>query len=134
MMKQEAELVSMRQRLKNSKPNYWIAPSVKGLTARFTDEEVLYAANEIIEAVCKYFNITIRDLKSQKRDRVLVDPRHICMYIIRMKTPMQLDRIGKLFDRDHTTIMHAVRSVKDQLTHPVDTRFKDIVRALNSLI
>lgn len=133
-MKQEVELVSTRQRLKNSKPNYWIAPSVKGLTARFTDEEVLYAAHEIIEAVCKYFNITVRDLKSQKRDRVLVDPRHICMYIIRTKTPMQLNKIGKLFDRDHTTIMHAVRSVKDQLTHPVDTRFKDIVKALNSLI
>ena len=134
MMKQEIALPTMRQKLKNSKPNYWIAPSVRGLTAKFTDEEVRYAAEEIIEAVCKYFKTTPQDLRSQKRDRILVDPRHICMYVIRMKTNMQLNKIGHLFKRDHTTIMHAVKSVKNQLTHPVDSRFRDIVKALNSIV
>lgn len=133
-MKQETQFITIRQKLKNSKPNYWIAPSVKGLTAKFTDDEILYVAENIIDSVCKYFNVTPKELRMRKRNRELVDPRHICMYLIKMKTNMQVTKIGDLFDRDHTTVLHGVKSVKNQLTHPADDRFRDIIGALHSIV
>jgi len=68
----------------------------------------------IQQVVAKYYNLNIDDLISTSRLRKLVRPRQIAMYIARDITSYSLIEVGKKFGRrDHTTVMHAVESIKN---------------------
>ena len=69
--------------------------------------------SEIQKAVCDYFTVRMADLKSTRRDRSIARPRQIAMYLAKTLTTKSLPDIGHAFDRDHTTIMHAIRTVTD---------------------
>ena len=68
---------------------------------------------EIQKAVCDYFTVRLADLKSTRRDRSIARPRQIAMYLVKTLTTKSLPDIGHAFERDHTTIMHAIRTVAD---------------------
>ena len=60
-----------------------------------------------------YFGLTIDDLCSSSRSRVLVNARQIAMYLCRELTDLSLPKIGQQFGgRDHTTVMHADRKIR----------------------
>jgi len=62
----------------------------------------------ITNAVSEYFGIGLDQLKGQKRDKAIVVPRQIAMYLIRAETDVSLIRIGdELGGRDHSTVIHA---------------------------
>lgn len=65
--------------------------------------------NNIINYVCEYFNITRDLIEGDKRNKEIVIPRQIAMYLITVLLPsVPLDAIGKSFSgKDHTTVMHA---------------------------
>jgi chromosomal replication initiator protein len=70
----------------------------------------------IMEIVSEYFGVTIDDLRGQSRSRSLVNARQIAMYLCRELTDLSLPRIGAAFgDRDHTTVMHAERKIRQQM-------------------
>lgn len=70
--------------------------------------------NTIQDVVSSYFNLTIDDLKSQKRNRNIAFPRQIAMYLSRKLTDMSLPKIGEEFGgRDHTTVIHAYEKISD---------------------
>ena len=61
-----------------------------------------------------YFGLSIEDLQSASRTRLLVTARQIAMYLCRELTDMSLPNIGKQFGgRDHTTVMHAERKIRE---------------------
>jgi chromosomal replication initiator protein len=67
---------------------------------------------QIFEAVTKYYNVRLSDLQSKKRHKSIAFPRQVCMYLARRHTRYSLEEIGGYFGgRDHTTVMHAVRTV-----------------------
>ncbi|MCL2146233.1 MAG: chromosomal replication initiator protein DnaA [Synergistaceae bacterium] len=72
-------------------------------------------SNIIINAVCKYFNL--RDdgfISTRKRNREIVIPRQVAMYLCRELTGMSLPSIGHLFgNRDHTTVMNSIKRVNE---------------------
>jgi hypothetical protein len=73
----------------------------------------LKEAHAIKAAVCAGTNITPAGLDSESRYPSLVRPRQLAMYRIRTELGWSLPRIGKFFgNRDHTTVLHAVRSVE----------------------
>jgi chromosomal replication initiator protein len=62
----------------------------------------------ITRAVSEYYGVGMDQLKGQKRDRAIVVPRQIAMYLIRAETDVSLIRIGdELGGRDHSTVLHA---------------------------
>ena len=64
--------------------------------------------DKIIETICGYYNVKKSDLIGKKRNKEIVDPRQICVYIITELLDVPLESIGKaLGGRDHTTIIHA---------------------------
>jgi chromosomal replication initiator protein len=70
----------------------------------------------IMEIVSEYFGVTVDDLRGQSRSRSLVNARQIAMYLCRELTDLSLPRIGAAFgDRDHTTVMHAERKIRQQM-------------------
>jgi chromosomal replication initiator protein len=77
--------------------------------------ERLVSIQQIIDVVIKFYNVRLADLQSKKRHKSIALPRQVCMYIARSKTRYSLEEIGGYFGgRDHTTVMHAIRTVTDQ--------------------
>jgi chromosomal replication initiator protein len=70
----------------------------------------------ILEETAKMFNWTIDDLCGRSRRRPLVTARQIGMYVFRELTDYSYPQIAREFGgRDHTTIMHAVEKITDQM-------------------
>lgn len=75
-------------------------------------------ASRIMEAAAILFKVSIRDLKSKARPNFIALPRQVAMLVIRERCPrLSLSQIGSMFGgRDHGTVLHACRAVKDQMT------------------
>ncbi len=69
--------------------------------------------DEIQKKVAEHFNISVKEMQSSRRARNVARPRQIAMYLAKMLTARSLPEIGRKFDRDHTTVMHAVRKVEE---------------------
>jgi len=94
--------------------NYWTMPSVRKQKLNPRQREAI--ANDIIAKICTYYNITNEQIRGKKRYRTklpIVPARHMAMYIIRKKLNLKLKHIADLFGRDHTTVIHGIRSVKN---------------------
>ncbi|HEX8988156.1 MAG TPA: chromosomal replication initiator protein DnaA [Rhodocyclaceae bacterium] len=70
---------------------------------------------EVIQkTVADYFKIKVAEMYSQKRTRAIARPRQVAMWLARELTAHSLPEIGDAFGgRDHTTVMHACRTVTD---------------------
>jgi chromosomal replication initiator protein len=67
----------------------------------------------IAQAVADYYGVEMEALKGQKRDRAIVTPRQIAMYLMRAETEVSLLRIGaELGGRDHSTVLHACDKIQ----------------------
>jgi chromosomal replication initiator protein len=87
-----------------------LAKAALGDTA--SPEQRRITIQQIFEAVTKYYNVRLSDLQSKKRHKSIAFPRQVCMYLARRHTRYSLEEIGGYFGgRDHTTVMHAVRTV-----------------------
>jgi len=70
---------------------------------------------EIKEAVCENFSLRPEVLLSERRQKELVHARQIVMYLAKNNTSRSLPEIGRwLGNRDHTTVLHGVRSIENK--------------------
>ena len=68
--------------------------------------------DKIQNIVSRYYDITLTDMLSQRRSRPLARPRQIAMYLSKKMTTRSLPEIGRRFaNRDHTTVIHAVKTI-----------------------
>ena len=64
--------------------------------------------------VAVYFNLNIQEMLSPRRSRSLARPRQIAMYLAKKYTTNSLPDIGRKFsNRDHTTVIHAVKKIEE---------------------
>jgi chromosomal replication initiator protein len=81
------------------------------------DEGPQITSATIMAQTAQYFGLTIEDLCSTSRSRVLVTARQIAMYLCRELTELSLPKIGQQFGgRDHTTVMHADRKIRQLMS------------------
>jgi len=70
--------------------------------------------DRIQRAVCEEFKVTLTDMVSKRRARVIARPRQVAMYLSKKLTKRSLPDIGRRFGgRDHTTVMHAVKRIDE---------------------
>ncbi len=62
--------------------------------------------------VCKYYNLTPKELVSRSRKQAVVRPRQVAIYLSRRYTDQPLQSIGKSFNRYHATALHAIGMVE----------------------
>jgi chromosomal replication initiator protein len=87
----------------------------------------------VIGAVTEFYNVRVAELQSKGRQRSIVLPRQVCMYLARKCTHRSLAEIGGfLGGRDHTTVMHAVDTIERKRRTQDD--FDHIVRSLEERI
>ena len=71
----------------------------------------------ILKATCEVFDFTLDQITGGSRRRPLVDARQIAMYVTRNMTDLSYPEIGRAFgNRDHTTVIHAVRKIEHHMT------------------
>lgn len=88
---------------------------LKDLIPEGTEAEVTPA--EIIAQTAAYYGVTVEDLAGPSRTHAIVMARQIAMYLCREMTDLSLPKIGGLFGgRDHTTVMHSERKVRQLLS------------------
>jgi chromosomal replication initiator protein len=68
--------------------------------------------SEIQAAVCDHYHIRPIEMVSQRRGRAVARPRQVAMYLARELTPLSLPAIGRMFARDHTTVLHAIVTIE----------------------
>ncbi len=67
---------------------------------------------QIAQAVAEYYHISLEDMCGKQRDKHIVMPRQIAMYLMRQETQSSLLEIGQLFGgRDHSTVLHACEKI-----------------------
>ena len=89
----------------------------------------------IQEMICKYFNITIKDLKSSQRSNDIAFPRQIGMYLCRILTNESFPKIGEAFGkRDHTTVMHGYKKIEQEIKQNPESNTKLIVESVKKII
>ena len=77
----------------------------------------------IIQVVAEHFNISPSDLSSKKRNKEIVYPRQIAMYLCRTITETPLQSIGAyLGKKDHTTVIHAIEKITSEMNTKESTR------------
>ncbi|TMB91764.1 MAG: chromosomal replication initiator protein DnaA [Chloroflexi bacterium] len=69
-------------------------------------------SKQIVQAVAEYYQISLDAMCGKQRDKHIVMPRQIAMYLLRQETEASLLEIGQLFGgRDHSTVLHACEKI-----------------------
>ena len=69
-------------------------------------------AGLILRNVCKYYGVEEDLLKGPQRSRNISEPRQVAMYLMRQMINMSQDEIAKVFSRERTTVVHALKQVE----------------------
>ncbi|MCX5694326.1 MAG: chromosomal replication initiator protein DnaA [Candidatus Omnitrophica bacterium] len=77
----------------------------------------------IQRCVVEEFGISLQDLKTKRRNKQIVFPRQIAMYLSRELTELSLPEIGELFGgKDHTTVLHAYKKIKEEMGNNLELK------------
>jgi chromosomal replication initiator protein len=88
---------------------------------------------EIQRRVAEHFNMKLADMHSERRARAVARPRQVAMYLAKQLTTRSLPEIGRKFgNRDHTTVMHAVRKIEELCA--LDAGFSEDVELLRRML
>ena len=74
----------------------------------------IVSISSLIPAVAQVFEVKKDELLGRKRQRYLITPRHVLFALAYRYTVYSLPKLGMMFDRDHTTILHAVDKIRNQ--------------------
>lgn len=98
-----------------------------------TLSEVSYYANHIFKRSANHFQVTEVELKGRSRLREIAEVRQIAMYAIKSQCQgATLKSIGKMFNRDHTTVLHSITVVTNLFQTNKNYKSK-VTEFLNSL-
>ena len=82
--------------------------------------------DKIISEVAKIYNIEPDEMRSQRRTANISQARKVAIYVIQNVTELSYESIGQEFSgRDHSTMVYAIKSVKDEMER--DSGFRSIV-------
>jgi chromosomal replication initiator protein len=74
------------------------------------------SAELIRDFIARQFKVSIQDMQSRSRKKMITFPRQVSMYLARKYTEQGLAEIGKAFNRDHSTVLHSVRVISEAIS------------------
>lgn len=81
------------------------------------------SAKQIIERTARHFQIPLEDILGPKRDKDIVVPRQIAMYILRSELHLSFPKIARELGRkDHTTAIHSVEKIEKEVSFDSDIK------------
>lgn len=101
-------------------PNMNIASSLLG-SAQARPKHI--SARQIIERTARHFQVPMEDILGPKRDKDIVVPRQIAMYMLRSELHLSFPKIARELGRkDHTTAIHSVEKIEKEANFDADIR------------
>ncbi|WP_119675144.1 chromosomal replication initiator protein DnaA [Deinococcus sp. RM] len=91
------------------------AVAAKALSNVFAPQEVKVEMMDVLRQVASQFNMPPDVIRGSGRVREVVQARQVAQYLIRELTDHSLPEIGQFFGRDHSTVMHAISKVSEQM-------------------
>ena len=91
----------------------------------------------IISQVCKFYNLDESVLRGTQKNKGTAEARQVAMYLIRKLTNLSLPDIGKEFNKDHSTVLYAIRKVEVALKNEdksLQNNIRDITANVNSCL
>ena len=76
----------------------------------------------IRDFIGKQFMVSVDDLRSRSRKRSIAFPRQVAMYLTRKFTDKSLADIGAFYNRDHSTVLHAIKTITLDMSRQVSVR------------
>ncbi len=76
----------------------------------------------IAEMIGREYKVTYKDLKSRSRKKAITFPRQVAMYLGRKHTSESLGDIGRIFNRNHATVLHSVKVVSELCRSDISVR------------
>ena len=108
----EGKLMGILQLLKAQN----LSPTMENISQHLklpASQNLKIEPKQVLNAVCNYFNLSQKDLLGAKRQKELVLPRHLTMFILSEHLNMTVEKIGQILGkRDHTTVMHGRDKIK----------------------
>lgn len=83
-----------------------------GIVKNMVKKQQSITTGTITKLVCKYYNLTHKQLVSRSRKRAIARPRQVAIYLTRKYTDQSLQVIGNSFNRYHATVLHAIGAVE----------------------
>jgi chromosomal replication initiator protein len=84
------------------------------------DQATALTVETIQRRVAEHFDIRVADMTSKRRPANIAVPRMVAMYLSRKLTDYSLPTIGKAFERNHATILHAIDAVEKRMAKSDD--------------
>ena len=113
-----------------------IEPSVemaKALFGKLGGRPRHFSPKRVIDVVANRYSVSVEDILSPKRDKDIVFPRHIAMFILRDELHLSFPKIAVALGRkDHTTAIHSVEKIARELS--LDPRLKSEVEEIRGLL
>ncbi|OGL38744.1 hypothetical protein A3J32_01645 [Candidatus Saccharibacteria bacterium RIFCSPLOWO2_02_FULL_46_7] len=98
-----------------------IEPDMQAVAAIFEgakDRPKHIRPRQIIERTAKHFHISMEDILGPKRDRDIVVPRQIAMYMLRCELHLSFPKIAhELGRKDHTTAIHSIEKIEKEINY-----------------
>ena len=103
---------------RNPEPDYWHQMWFFDLVfGKAISTSAAPKVEDIIRAVCHEFGVSKIDLIGCRRNREIVRPRQVAMYLAKKVTGRSLPEIGRrIGGRDHTTVLHGIRKIEARVT------------------
>lgn len=97
-------------------------------------EPVNVTVEKVLNLVASKYNVPVEEIKGRKRTQDIATARHISIYILRKITDMSLPSIGKIYGRDHSTIISAIDSITEKYNNDGSIRVQvdDIIKMAKS--
>lgn len=106
--------------MRNLDPDVAIATSLLG-SAKTRPKHI--SAKQIIERCAKHFQVPMEDIMGPKRDKDIVVPRQIAMYMLRSELHLSFPKIARELGRkDHTTAIHSVEKIEKEVSYDADIK------------
>ena len=87
----------------------------------------------IARTVANFYHISLEEMKGKRRDKHIVFPRQVAMYLIREETASSLPAIGQAFGgRDHTTVLHSYEKINTETRE--DQRLQNDLRKIREML
>lgn len=84
--------------------------------------------NNIVERICRNYNVSKESVLSESRKSDLTTVRKICMYVLKNKLNMTLAKIGRFFQRDHSTVITSIKDVEKMIEK--DSHLKQFIESI----
>ncbi len=129
----EGRLIQILQMLKLKK----IPPTPENISLHLSNQPhqtLILNPKQVLSVICDYFDLTTKDLIGPRRQKELVLPRHIAMYLLSEEVNLTVEKIGQVLGgRDHTTVMHGRDKIKRLINTDTDVQ-KIFIEVKNRLL